>query len=165
MAQIRGLLQHEAEQVLALWNENCIAAGTPLPDKALKQILKNLRQYASHKDAHCLVAEEQNKIIGFVTFCVTSHPVMPGLSGEIEELYVQPQFRRNGIGSELVKRAVALMKAQNAGSIHVKMCINNEGSKAFWQHLGWDSDMLVFSIYSDVPGDPQLQSVWDAITV
>jgi GNAT superfamily N-acetyltransferase len=170
MVQIRNMQANEAERVRDLWSEMCAAAGTPLPAAAAQQILVNLRQYAAHQDVRCFVAEEQGRIIGFLTCSVTGHPVMPGLAGEIEELYVQPIFDRQAIQSDLVKQAVAFMQARGAGSIHVRIGIGKESpfegeQRAFWQSLGWENDMTIYSIYSNVPGDADLQRVWDSYQV
>jgi len=147
MAQIRKMMESEAGQVLALWNENCVeAAGRSLSDSESAGVLRLLRQYASHRDAFCLVAEEQGQLVGFVTACLLSHPVMEGCCGEIEELYVQPHTRRCGIGSGLVSQAVALLRQQGASSIRTHVCTDSPLAKSFWQHLGWEHNLAVFSL-------------------
>ncbi len=158
--------EHEAERVRDLWVHMCAEAGTPLPETSAQLILTNLRQYANHQVVHCFVAEEQHNLIGFVTCSVTGHPVMPGLAGEIEELYVQPDTQRYVIQADLVRQAVLFMQARGAGSIHARICVGKECPeeeelRAFWLSLGWENDMTIFSIYSNVPGDPALQHTWD----
>ncbi len=49
-------------------------------------------------------------ILGFVACCVQGHPVMPGLSGEVEELYVQPSASRQASRTDLVRHAVKFMQ-------------------------------------------------------
>ncbi len=166
MAQIRNLDEREAEGVRDLWLQMCAEAGTPLPESSAQLILANLKQYVTHQAVHCFVAEEQGILIGFVTCSVTGHPVMPGLSGEIEELYVQPNPRRQEVQAELVRQAVLFMQTRGAGSIHTRVCVGKEcpeeeALRGFWQSLGWENDMTIYSIYSNVPGDLALQSVWD----
>ncbi len=166
MALIRNMHEHEAERVRDLWLQMCAEAGTPLPESAASVILTNLKQYAAHQAVHCFVAEEQHILIGFVTCCVTGHPVMRGLTGEIEELYVPPDPHPQTVQAELVGQAVAFMKGRGARSIHTRIGIEKESPKegeqrAFWQSLGWENDMTIYSIYSNVPGDPSLQRVWD----
>jgi Acetyltransferase (GNAT) family len=170
MALIRNMHEHEAERVRDLWLQMCAEAGTPLPESAASLILANLKQYAAHQAVHCFVAEEQHILIGFVTCCVTGHPVMRGLTGEIEELYVPPDPHPQTVQAELVRQAVAFMKGRGARSIHTRIGIGEESPKegeqrAFWQSLGWENDMTIYSIYSDVPGDPPLQRVWDEYQV
>lgn len=166
MPQIRNMQESEAERVRDLWLRMCVEAGTPLPSASSSLILNNLKQYATHQMVHCFVAEEQSTLIGFVTCAVTRHPVMPGLTGEIEELYVQTAPHQQEVRADLVKHAVTFMQAQGAKSIHTRICVGNECPdenelRTFWQSLGWENDMTIYSIYSDVPGDPVLQRVWD----
>lgn len=166
MAQIRSMREHEAERVRDLWLQECVEAGTPLTEIAAHQVLVHLRQYATHQDVHCFVAEEHHRLVGFLTCCVIQHPIMPWRSGEIEELYVQPGSLREAIQAELVKQAVAFMQLRGARSIHTRIGIGEESPKeaqqrAFWQSLGWENDTTTYSIYSSVPGDPALQRVWD----
>ncbi len=166
MVQIRSMEESEAERIRGLWLQMCAEAGTPLPESSSQRILANLKRYATHQLVHCFVAEEQRTILGFVTCCVTSHPVMPGLAGEIEELYVQAGTNQQQIRADLVRQAVTFMQAQGVGSIHTRICAGKECPdeaelRSFWQSLGWENDMTVFSIYSDVPGAPILQHIWD----
>ncbi len=167
MPQIRNMDDREAESVRDLWLQMCEEAGTPLPESSAQLILSNLKQYVTHRAVHCFVAEEQHILIGFVTCSVTTHPVMPGLSGEIEDLYVQSIPKRQEVQAELVRQAVSFMQTRGAGSIHTRICVGKEcpeeeDLRAFWLSLGWENDMTIYSIYSNVPGDSALQSVWDS---
>ncbi|MEO8954052.1 MAG: hypothetical protein ACR2H5_03855 [Ktedonobacteraceae bacterium] len=170
MAQIRNMDEREAERVRDLWSQMCVEAGTPLPASSAQLILANLKQYATHQAVHCFVAEEQLILIGFVTCSVTSHPVMPGLMGEIEELYVQSNPNWQEVQAELVRQAVTFIQGRGARSVHTRIGIEKESPKeeeqrAFWQSLGWENDMTIYSIYSNVPGDTALQGVWDEYQV
>ena len=166
MAQIRMMREAEAERVRDLWMQVSAEMGTPLPETAAQQILLNLKQYPAQQKIRCLVAQEQESLIGFLTCSVTGHPVEPGLSGEIEELYVQLCPQRQAVLTELVKQAVVFMQAQGAITIQTHVGIGEESpeepeQRAFWQSLGWVNDVTVYSIYGSVPGDPTLQHVWD----
>lgn len=164
MIQFRVMREDEAERVRDMWLQMCAEVGTPLSEHSAKLILANLHHYASHPMVRCFVAEEQQAIIGFVTCALTTHPITPGLSGEIEELYVQAHERAHEIQAQLVKQAVTFLQERGAVSVHVNICIGDPEcveSAAFWQSLGWDNDMTIFSIYSNVPGDPRLQRIWD----
>ena len=159
MAQMRNMHEHEAERVRDLWLQMCAEAGTPLPEKAAQQLLANLKQYT-----YCFVAEEQHLLIGFLTCSVTGHP--PRRSGEIEELYVQSGPDEQTVQADLVRQAVTFMQARGARSIHVRIGIWEESpaeaeQRVFWQSLGWENDMTIYSIYSNVPGNPAFQRVWD----
>jgi hypothetical protein len=166
MTQIRNMQESEAERVRDLWLQECAEVGTPLREASARHILANLKQYPAHQAVRCFVAEEQGAIIGFLTCSVMGHPIEPGLSGEIEELYVETHPHRHEIKVELVRQAVKFMQTLGAGSIHTRICIGDECPeeaelRAFWQSLGWVNDTTNYAIYSNVPGDPALQHVWD----
>ncbi len=166
MVQIRMMREDEAERVRDLWMQVSAEMGTPLPETSARQILLNLKQYPAHQKVRCLVVQEQESLIGFLTCSVTGHPVEPGLYGEIEQLHVQPGPQRQAVLAELVKQAVVFMQAQGAMTIQTHVGIGEESpeeleQRAFWQSLGWVNDVTIYSIYGSVPGDPALQHVWD----
>lgn len=164
MIQFRVMREDEAERVRDMWMQMSAELGTPLPEISAKMILANLRHYVSHPMVRCFVAEEQREIIGYITCAVRTHPVIPGLSGEIEELSVQSHPRKQEIRSHLVRQAVGFLQGKDVASIHVSICIGDPECvelHTFWQSLGWENDMTIFSIYGNVPGDPQLQHIWD----
>lgn len=167
MPHVRMMRADEAGRVRDLWMHACAEAGTPLPEMAARQILRNLQQYPAHQQVRCFVVEEQENLVGFLTCSVTNHPVQPGLAGEIEELYVQPGPQRQTMQAELVGQAVAFLQKQGTMVIQTRIGIGAESpgepeQRAFWQSLGWVNDVTVYSIYGDIPGDPALQQVWDA---
>ena len=85
MVDIRRIEANEAQAVLALWNE---AADNSLTPEGRARILRYLEVCASHSEHFCLVAQTDGQLIGFVIAHTSSHPVFPGLGGEIDELYV-----------------------------------------------------------------------------
>lgn len=142
------MLVHEAEAVLDLWNDNSLeAAGACLSVGEASSVLAALRKYATHTQAFCLVAEAEGRLVGFLTAHTTCHPVLEGLAGEIEELYVQPHARRGGIGAALVQQAVTLLRLQGAYTLRVYTCAESPVARAFWSHLGWEPDLVVYSHY------------------
>ena len=148
MPQIRKMLATETNAVLTLWNENCTeAANAPLSEPDAARVLTALAKYTTHPQAFCLVAEADGELVGFLTVHHTSHPILEGVAGEIEELYVQPQMRRRGIGSTLVQQAVSLLRQQDASPIRVHACAESLVARAFWQHIGWEQDLVVYAIY------------------
>jgi ribosomal protein S18 acetylase RimI-like enzyme len=138
----------EAARVLELWNDNCLeAAQHGLSADESSRLLIALQQYASHPQAFCLVAQADGELVGFLTAYLSSHPILEGMVGEIEELYVQPQVRCTGMGSALVREAVNLLRQQGAGTIRVHACAESPLARAFWSRLGWEQDLVVYSHY------------------
>ncbi|MEO1164989.1 MAG: GNAT family N-acetyltransferase [Chloroflexota bacterium] len=159
--QIYPMKKEQAEAVLALWNEACIEAiGYPLSDASANRILNNLRQYAEHDTHQCLVVDNNQQLVGFITFGVMGHPIQNGLVGEIEELYAQPDYME--AKKSLVKEAVIWLKQQGVGVVTTRVAVDDPDDLAFWYSLKWEQDTVNFNIYSDVPADANSQGVWDS---
>jgi len=150
MLQIREMLENETEEVLGLWIENCLeSTGKSLSENELSTILRNIGKYTSNDSVYCIVAEEENELVGFITAYLTSHPILRGLSGEIEEIYVTPHRRRSGLGLELVKYVVSLMQTKGITVIRTKVSVKSQLAKKFWKNLSWENDMTIFSLYDN----------------
>lgn len=163
MTTIRPMQENEAEAVRALWQAACVeAVGHELAPTEANQVLINLRQYAVHERCHCFVAEQDAEIIGFVTCCARTHPIEPGMLGEIEELYVQQDADRAAVSAALIARAVARLKLHGAGMITTRVAVDDPETIALWHGLKWEQDTVNFNIYGNVPGDPVSQAVWDS---
>ena len=58
----------------------------------------------------------------------------PNLTPWLAAVYVEPQHRKKGIGSELVKRATSV--ADNAGKATLYLCATQKNA-AYYKRLGW----------------------------
>ncbi len=63
--------------------------------------------------------------------------VSPAGVGEIESIYVEAEFRGQGIGDDLMKRGLAWLKAQDAEVVEVKVAVGNEGAFPFYARYGF----------------------------
>ena len=70
-----------------------------------------------------------------VAYCVST--VNDDKSGEIESLYVEAAYRRMGIGSELMKRALAWMDEQGAKERTLMVAVGNEAAFGFYSRYGF----------------------------
>ena len=147
MAQVRSMRAEDVQGGLALWNDNCKEAAQGLEPDEADRVSSNLRQYVRHDEAGCLVAEGADGLVGFVTFSLAGHPVMSGVTGEIAELYVRPEARRRGIGSELIRDATAELCGRGVSVVRALVCNDAERALRFWRGQGWENDMAVFTLY------------------
>jgi ribosomal protein S18 acetylase RimI-like enzyme len=146
--RIRKLGAGQVDAVLQLWSENWVEGGDTGPTKADRERLRRVIEgYTSHPQVCCFVAEQGTEVVGFVTASISSHPVMGGLAGTIEELYVQPASRRQSIGSQLAQAASSFLRQSGVGVLKAHTCIESETAKAFWVSLGWEADLATFSLY------------------
>ena len=64
-------------------------------------------------------------------------------------MYVMPEHRRRGIGTQLVQTTVAtLREVGKVGIIRTMVCVDNAEAKAFWLKLGYENDLVTFNLYN-----------------
>jgi ribosomal protein S18 acetylase RimI-like enzyme len=69
----------------------------------------------------------------------------PGDIGRIEDCYVEPQVRRQGIGSALVKDGLSWLQAQKVRRIELAVTAANGDGMAFWKRHGFSPFRLLMS--------------------
>jgi ribosomal protein S18 acetylase RimI-like enzyme len=59
---------------------------------------------------------------------------------EITELYVQPSFRRRGVGTALVEAAVEIARARGCSELHLLVDPQNTSALSFYEATGFSRD-------------------------
>ena len=91
------------------------------------------------------VARDGDRIIGAV---LCGHD---GRRGYIDQLAVQEQYRRQGIGRSLVSRCVYNLMRIGIRKWHLFVFEDNPGAITFWSRLGWSErvELVTMSRASD----------------
>jgi ribosomal protein S18 acetylase RimI-like enzyme len=77
----------------------------------------------------------------FVGYCVSS--ISLDSNGEIESIFVEPDFRSHNIGSALITRALTWMNTSGAGRKRVSVGLGNEEAWAFYRKFGFYPRMTI----------------------
>jgi ribosomal protein S18 acetylase RimI-like enzyme len=95
------------------------------------------RVSALGEPSHAWWATVDGKKVGFVVLTVSSHLYLPIRTGRVEELYVIPEFRRQGVGRMLFRYAATVLK--RAGSVRIDLTVLDDNSPArqFWTAQGF----------------------------
>lgn len=116
------------------------------------RILEMTFPHESHL-SQLIATAEDGSIVGTVT--VKFHDDII----EFVRLFIPQKFRRNGIGTLLVRRIITIAKAQNIQSVTCQCHIRNTDAAAFYHRLGffktvsWDSDHAQMTLRTSVPPD------------
>lgn len=86
-----------------------------------------------------LVAMEGDALIGFATVAPAADPDAPD-RGELCALYVDPDHLRRGIGSALLRAALAQLRHQGCRHATLWVHAGNRTAQDFYRRNGWTAD-------------------------
>lgn len=114
-----------------------------------------LRELLARPTAAVFVAERAGRIVGFIRAGIEPNlpDRLPEQHASVGYLYVEPQCRRGGIGSELFE-AVRDWAGRQDGVAHFEMTVlNNDGAaEAFWRSLGFSP--FVLRLWAPIEPEP-----------
>ena len=95
----------------------------------------------STRHAMTYVACHSQEIIGFITGSVTSRPpvILPHRDGLIDNAYVNPGWRKQGVGTHLCRMLLAWFAAQGVEEVRIHYQVSNRGALRFWERFGFRS--------------------------
>ena len=92
---------------------------------------ERLEEQLADEDALLLVAEDDDHVVGF------SHAAWEADSGDILRLYVRPDRRREGIGSQLLKRTIDGLSQRTVERIKAMALTANDPGDEFYRSMGF----------------------------
>ncbi|TPX38542.1 hypothetical protein SeMB42_g06677 [Synchytrium endobioticum] len=97
---------------------------------------------------YSFVAKDGNDIVAAVICRLDEHQALvPTLRGYIAMLAVKTPYRKRGIASALVQRAVVELKEGGADEAVLETEVTNEGALALYEKLGFTRDKRLIRYY------------------
>ncbi len=90
--------------------------------------------------------EMENRAVGFISFHTQKLLHHCGVVGEIQEFYINPNFRNQGIGKLLIQEVKTYAKANNLKSIEVTSNKRRTENVQVYEHLGFRLSHNKFTI-------------------
>jgi diamine N-acetyltransferase len=137
----------EIELIRPLWeqlNEYHLVKASRFREHYEQMTFEDRRSYFCrlHESGHLRVDLAQDKKTRrYIGYCVSS--VSAEHTGEIESLFVDPEFRSAGIGTALVTRGLGWMDSLGALRKRVSVGDGNESAWAFYLKFGFYPRMTV----------------------
>lgn len=122
------------------------AAPPTEPSSALEMLV---RSALTSEKVVVLVASEPSSdhLVGFALGSLSEHPVSSGIAGIVEHLFVEPNFRRRGIGTDLLQALESELDSRGCAVINVAVPPDESGPRRFLCARGWNPAHLVFARY------------------
>jgi len=101
-----------------------------------------------------IVAEENEEIVGYVMCRIETGLPDFGLlgiakRGHVISIAVLPEHRRKGIGTALMKEAMAGMRVYRAKECYLEVRVTNTPGVNLYEKLGFDASKVVHGYYAD----------------
>lgn len=134
MTTIRLMTSDDYQGVYQLWL-SCTGMGLNNLDDSQAGIEKFLRR----NPTSCFVATMQERIVGSI---MSGHD---GRRGFIYHASVHPDYRHQGIATQLIDAALAALKEEGIAKVAFVVFARNKEGNAFWERLGFQlRDDLVY---------------------
>ncbi len=96
------------------------------------------QQIKKKEDIAVFVAEVENARIGY---CIVS---VDDKLGEIDSIFIEPEYRKKGIGERLISEAETWLKSKNIEKINISVAEGNESVFDFYYKQGYLKRFTVF---------------------
>ena len=121
----------------------------------IDEVAEWFKTFLESVSSHIWIAEEQGKVVGYVTSIVHERAETPFCHArrwcEIDQIGVDPGFRRRGIGSALIQKAVATARAEGIAVVELGSWSFNEGARQAFGKLGFVPKFVRWELRNDVP--------------
>lgn len=107
--------------------------------RSLDDSKEGISRFLKRNPTTNFVAYKNNLLVGAI---LSGHD---GRRGYIYHTVVRLEYRKQGIGTELVKAAIGALQNEGITRVCLNIMESNEDGKAFWRNQGWDKkDFLGF---------------------
>jgi ribosomal protein S18 acetylase RimI-like enzyme len=91
------------------------------------------------RHAMSYVACEKEEIVGFITGSVTQRPpvILPRRDGLVDNAYVRPRWRGQGIGTRLCRMMLDWFAEQDVEEVRIHYQVSNQEGLRFWERFGF----------------------------
>jgi len=135
--KIREATESDFPQIVDLFKE--FAEFEKLPEKMTNSVerMEKEKEYFN-----CYVAETIDfKIIGYVSYFF-SYYTWIGKSLYMDDLYVKPEYRANGIGTQLIRKLIEFAEKTNCHKLRWQVSSWNKPAIDFYKKIGADIDSV-----------------------
>lgn len=92
------------------------------------------------ENIHVDLVKDKDKSV-YIGYCIST--VNSGSVGEISSLYIEPEYRKYGIGDELIKRAIKWLEDSNVNKKIIGVAVGNEDVIKFYERYGFRSRTII----------------------
>ena len=100
----------------------------------------------NNHDVSCLVYELNNKIIGIAHYRRMPSPLRGKYIGFLDDLFVDPRHRKNGVGEKIIKELKVISKRNDWNLVRWITRNDNTKAKSLYQKLSKKTNWEVYEL-------------------
>lgn len=158
MGEIRRARASDRDDVVRLWMDLLLSQAvldnrySPAADAEVRW-RNDFAEWLDRESRRLFVAVDEDRICGFVTAERSSPPPIFEERSEvyIDELFVEPDDRRRGLGTALVAEVRSWAESLGAERIRAGLLAANEDARTFWAHVGGEPIAITIGIELSPP--------------
>lgn len=129
--KIREAKQSDYEELMQLYN---FFVGE---DRYLKHDNDSFNKVLNSKNNYIYVAEDNNSLVGFITFSVRNVVRYPKPIVELDEIFVSKAYRKHGIGKKFMEKMEEEAIKLNCYRVFIESHYDHKAAHKFYEDLGY----------------------------
>ena len=97
------------------------------------------------------LVEESARPVGYVVALFGWSLEFHGRDAFLDELFIDPEFRRRGIGTRAMEQVVSKLRALGVRAVHLEVERSNSGAQRFYASLGFEDRSRFFMMSRRLP--------------
>lgn len=127
--KIRLAKQLDYSDLMVLYN------GFVGEDRYSKRDNDSFQKVLNDPNAYILVAEKNDKIIGFATFSIRTVVRYPKPIAELDEFFVVPECRKKGIGKQLLQTVLDRAKKRGCYRLYIESHYDHKAAHTLYDKM------------------------------
>lgn len=157
---VRRALKSDVDAVTQCWS-NFLTEQASLDERlrisedAIERWENDMPLWLEDETRRVYVADRNEAVVGFATAHRMAPPPIYESRGEVylDEIYVDPNYRRNGLGEQLVEAVMAWSDRVKAERVRLSVMAQNVAAQTFWEAQDAVSFSITYTIERDLPED------------
>lgn len=136
--QVRQATIHDLDTLVPLFDGYRQFYGKPADKGGARDFLA--ARFAHHQSMILLAQDAQGAGLGFTQLYPLFSSVRMVRTYLLNDLFVAPHARRQGVAAALLRAAAAQARALGAASLSLSTALDNAPAQALYESLGWQRD-------------------------
>lgn len=136
--QVRQATIHDLDTLVPLFDGYRQFYGKPADEGGARDFLA--ARFAHHQSMILLAQDAQGAGLGFTQLYPLFSSVRMVRTYLLNDLFVAPHARRQGVAAALLRAAAAQARALGAASLSLSTALDNAPAQALYESLGWQRD-------------------------